>query len=140
MPPEALRPLLTLPGACTGLRVDDGVAARVVHVSAPMQHHAIHLQALVSDHNVQTSVVVSLAMTTPLMFLTDLLLRVILTIVVTVTTSLIVGAINRRMNPTLPAAPPAPALPAQTPATPDTTGRTSRISDVKLPREGTHDE
>lgn len=104
-----------------------------------MHHTATHLQGLLHDHTIQTSVVVSLAITTPLMFLTDLLLRVILTIVVTVVTSLVVGAINRRLNPTLPAKAPAPTLPAKA-SSPDTTGRASRISDVKLPREGTTDE
>lgn len=77
------------------------------------------------DHTVQTSVLVSLAMTTPLMFLADLLVRVLSTVAITVVTSLVVGFINRRF------APPAP------PPSPDTSGP-QRAQPVP-PKEGTDD-
>jgi len=77
------------------------------------------------DHTVQTSVLVSLAMTTPLMFLADLLVRVLSTVAITVVTSLVVGFINRRF------APPA------SPSSPDVSG--SQRAQPVPPKKGTDD-
>ena len=55
---------------------------------------------------------VSLAMTTPLAFVADLLVRIISTVGITVVTSLVVSFINRRFPPPVPHHPAPPAPPA----------------------------
>lgn len=96
------------------------------------QHHNFAWQ-LSHDHNLNTSLGVSLALTLPLNAVGDALLRIVMTVAVTVLTSLIVGAINRRFMPP----------PNDPNNTPDVTGRQKALRAsqpvAKEPPEGADD-
>lgn len=94
-----------------------------------LQHHGFGWN-LLHDHNLNTSLGVSLALTLPLNVVGDAALRIVTTVAITVLTSLIVGAINRRFMP-----PPPPNG-----DDPDTTARRKAVrasqSVAKEPPEG----